>query len=78
MATTDVTTAYDVRPKLEPFEDALTPDSESSSPEPDSATLPNEGTSTSQEPAPIPKRKGGRKPVCNVLAPLPHNLLIQW
>lgn len=68
MATSDVTTSNtdneNVIPKDEPIEEALTPDSESLSPEPDSATIPNEGTSTSQDPPPIPKRKGGRKPVC--------------
>ena len=69
MATSDVSLSNpdndNVIPKLEPLDDeALTPDSESLSPEPDSATIPNEGTSTSQDPAPVPKRKGGRKPVC--------------
>lgn len=65
MATSDVTTIDNdhVVPKNEPFEDALTPDSDSSSPEPDLSAVPAEGTSNSQDPAPIPKRKGGRKPV---------------
>lgn len=67
MATSDVTTSNtdneNVAPKHEPLEDALTPDSESLSPEPDSATVPNEGNSASQDPPLIPKRKGGRKPV---------------
>jgi len=67
MATSDVVTLYTddehVIPKDEPIDEALTPDSESLSPEPDSATVLNEGTSTSQDPPPIPKRKGGRKPV---------------
>lgn len=63
MATVDVTNADNVVPKVEPIDDTLTPDSESLSPEPEGATLPNDGTSTSQEPALIPKRKGGRKPV---------------
>ncbi|KAK5938783.1 hypothetical protein PMZ80_008975 [Knufia obscura] len=67
MATSDVTTSNtdneNVILKDEPLEEALTPDSESLSPEPDSATVPNEGASTSQNPPPIPKRKGGRKPI---------------
>ncbi|KAJ9651989.1 hypothetical protein H2198_008768 [Neophaeococcomyces mojaviensis] len=63
MATVDVTNADNVVPKVEPIDDTLTPDSESLSPEPEGATLPNDGTSTSQEPALIPKRKGGRKPI---------------
>jgi len=63
MAACDVTHTDHVIPKLEPMEDTLTPDSESLSPEPESAIGANEGASTSQDPAPVPKRKGGRKPV---------------
>ncbi|KAK5070915.1 hypothetical protein LTR64_003889 [Lithohypha guttulata] len=68
MGISDVTAAIvdidHVVPKIEPIDDTLTPESESSSsPEPESATIPHEGTSTSQEPAPVPKRKGGRKPI---------------
>lgn len=63
MATCDVTHTDNVIPKLEPMEDTLTPDSESLSPEPESVLEANEGASNSQDPAPIPKRKGGRKPV---------------
>lgn len=62
MATSDVTKPDNVFPKEEPL-DALTPSSVSTSPEPDSATIPTEGTSASQDPPPVPKRKGGRKPV---------------
>ena len=66
MATSDVTVSTidndNIIPKHEPFEDALTPDSESLSPEPESATVFNDN-STSQDPAPVIKRKGGRKPV---------------
>jgi len=72
MATSDVTTSNtdneNIALKDEPIEEALTPDSESLSPEPDSATIPNEGNSTSQDPPVIPKRKGGRKPVSAGLA----------
>ena len=71
MAASDVTNVQidnenNVIPKLEPLEDTLTPeDSESdSSPEPDSAITATEGGSALQDPAPAPKRKGGRKPVC--------------
>ena len=63
MATNDVTNIQDndhVIMKPEPFDEALTPDSESLSPE--AEDLPNDG-SISQEPLPAPKRKGGRKPV---------------
>ena len=69
MATIDVTNTNNdidsIVPKLEPLDDALTPDSESggSSPEDSSAILIGEGDSLLQEPAPVPKRKGGRKPV---------------
>ena len=67
METIDVTalaTENDhVVPKSEPMDDTLTPESESSSPEPESAGTHNEGVPNSGEPAPIPKRKGGRKPV---------------
>jgi len=67
MATSDITTSKpdneNVIPKVEPLEETLTPESVSSSPEPESATLPHETHSTSQEPPPIPKRKGGLKPV---------------
>lgn len=53
-----------VVPKSEPIDETLTPESESLSPEPESAGgLNNEGASNSQDPAPVPKRKGGRKPV---------------
>lgn len=66
MATSDVTPIDNdhIVPKHEPFEDALTPDSDSLSPEPDLSTLPADGTTDSQDPVPVPKRKGGRKPVC--------------
>jgi len=68
MAPSDVATSNtdneNILPKHEPIDEALTPDSESLSPEPDSATIGQEGTFTLQDPPPIPKRKGGRKPVC--------------
>lgn len=69
MATSDITTTDNdnIVPKHEPFEDALTPDSESLSPEPEGAAAPTEEGSTSREPAPVPKRKGGRKPVRSAL-----------
>ena len=68
MAASDVTNVQidndNVIPKLEPLEDTLTPESESdSSPEPDSAITATEGGSGLKDPAPAPKRKGGRKPV---------------
>lgn len=69
MALSDVTitNADELVPKLEPIDTNIdTPSTDSFSPEPESATAPAEGASASQEPPPVVKRKGGRKPVSTV------------
>lgn len=67
VANSDVTLPDAVVPKREPSIERYTSSAASSPERDDSAGAVSE--KTNQEPAPAPKRKGGRKPVCFVLGP---------